>query len=567
MASSLGSAFRSFWHTMTSNDRHASHDSPYRTGQHVPLSQNRNAPLTSVATSAVESRADLSFEENPAKRSSSPAWSGSHGGVTSPVRPYSPGMRSLSSQQRRSNELSSSDGVAPTEIQMQSFHAGAPPPPPVSHSWKKIDQWAESNYEELYDQLCEGCSQNDVNELEHELDCTLPLEVRESLQIHDGQERGGRPTGIIFGCMLLDCEEIVQEWKNWRTVNEEFLSTTTVTPPQPPMKAFGGSSAASSSSAPPPPPPQIGSNPLWRQELLDKQDSQPPKAIQKAYAHPSWIPLARDWGGNNIAVDLAPGPAGKWGQVIIFGRDYDCKYVVARSWAAFLAIVAEDLCSPKSFVDDESGELKLKQFKQPGVEPPYLEILRWRTDQKYSRRPPRRKTPNGLGVNTGVNGSRDSPYGSPTTAVGGDERGRSPHRFPTRGPNASPKTGFGVSSPLARVTEETTSPVGPGSNNNKIDGTASLNSDATKSPNGVADAASSTTTTTSTTSTTTTATASSENSKSDVATDDPPETGPSAAPSKEKEKEKDKRRSNLPSPRSSTGLDADALEGMKSIAI
>ncbi|EDN06437.1 predicted protein [Histoplasma mississippiense (nom. inval.)] len=379
MASSLGSAFRSFWHTMTSNDRHASHDSPYRTGQHVPLSQNRNAPLTSVATSAAESRADLSFEENPAKRSSSPAWSGSHGGVTSPVRPYSPGMRSLSSQQRRSNELSSSDGVAPTEIQMQSFHAGAPPPPPVSHSWKKIDQWAESNYEELYDQLCEGCSQNDVNELEHELDCTLPLEVRESLQIHDGQERGGRPT------------------------------------------AFGGSSAASSSSAPPPPPPQIGSNPLWRQELLDKQDSQPPKAIQKAYAHPSWIPLARDWGGNNIAVDLAPGPAGKWGQVIIFG-------------------------------------------------------------------------------------------------------------------------------------------LSPDSNNNKIDGTASLNSDATKNPNGVADAASSTTTTTSTT---TTATASSDTSKSDVTTDDPPETGLSAAPPKEKEKEKHKRRSNLTSPRSSTGLDADALEGMK----
>ncbi|OJD15545.1 hypothetical protein AJ78_04202 [Emergomyces pasteurianus Ep9510] len=557
---SLGSAFRSFWHTMTSNDRHASHDSPYRTGQHVPLSQNRNAPLTSVATSAVESRADLtSFEDGPAIRPPSPGWSGSQAGVTSPVRPYSPGMRSLSSQQRRSNELNSPDGVTPTEIQMQSFHEGAPPPPPVSHSWRKIDRWAETNYEELYDQLCEGCSQNDVNELEHELDCTLPLEVRESLQIHDGQERGGTPTGIIFGCMLLDCEEIVQEWKNWRTVNEEFLSTSTFSPPQQPsIKAFGGSSAASSSSAPAPPPPQIGSNPLWRQELLDKQDSQPPKAIQKAYAHPSWIPLARDWGGNNIAIDLAPGPAGKWGQVIIFGRDYDCKYVVARSWAAFLAIVAEDLCSPKSFVDDESGELKLKQFKQPGVEPPYLEILRWRTDQKYGRRPPRRKTTNGLGLNTGVNGTRDSPYGSPTTASG-DERGRSPHRFPTRGPNASPKTVFGVSSPLARVTEEATSPAvsSPGGNN-KIAEPASLNTDTAKKPDSPADAASSNTTTTTTTTTT-------DSSKSDVTTSDPSQPVPSNTPSKEKEK--DKRRSDLTTPRSSTGLDVDALEGMKSIAI
>ncbi|KKZ60664.1 hypothetical protein EMCG_04686 [[Emmonsia] crescens] len=550
---------------MTSNDRHASHDSPYRTGQHVPLSQNRNAPLTSVATSAVESRADLtSFEDDPAKRSSSPGWSGSQGGVTSPVRPYSPGMRSLSSQQRRSNELNNSDGVAPTEIQMQSFHDGAPPPPPVSHSWRKIDRWTETHYEELYDQLCEGCSQNDVNELEHELDCSLPLEVRESLQIHDGQERGGRPTGIIFGCMLLDCEEIVQEWRNWRTVNEEFLSTSTFSPPQPPIKAFGGSSAASSSSAaPPPPPPQTGSNPLWRQELLDKQDSQPPKAIQKAYAHPSWIPLARDWGGNNIAIDLAPGPVGKWGQVIIFGRDYDCKYVVARSWAAFLAIVAEDLCSPKPFVDEDSGELKLKQFKQPGVEPPYLEILRWRADQKYGRRPPRRKATNGLGVNTGVNGNRDSPYGSPTTA-NGDERGRSPHRFPTRGPNASPKTAFGVSSPLARVTEEASSPaISSPNDNNKIDGPASLNSDPANKPDSLVDAASSTT---ATTTTTMTSTAIADTSKSDITTNDPAETDPSPA-ALSKEKEKDKRKSELTTPRSSTGLDAEALEGMRSIAI
>lgn len=435
---------------MTSNDRHASHDSPYRTGQHVPLNQSRHEPLTSVATSAVESRPDLSsYEDEHSKRSiSSNGWPGSDG-ITSPggSRPYSPGMRSLSSQQRRSNDQGRGEGAP--EIQMQSFHDGAPPPPPVSHSWRKIDRWAEDNYEELYDQLCEGCTQNDVNELEHDLDCSLPLEVRESLQVHDGQERGGNPTGIIFGCMLLDCEEIVQEWKNWRVVNEQFLSNVSTSQPQPPLKSSSASSSSSSA-------PQSSSNPLWRQELLDRQDSQPPKAIQKAYAHPSWIPLARDWGGNNIAVDLAPGPAGKWGQVILFGRDYDCKYVIARSWAAFLAVVADDINSRKVFVEEESGELKLKEFKTATVEPAYLDILRWRSDQKYGRKPPpRRKPTNGLGLNTNSNNkaTRESPYGSPTTSF--EERGRSPQRFSNRGPNASPKTPFGVSSPLARVTEET----------------------------------------------------------------------------------------------------------------
>jgi cell wall assembly regulator SMI1 len=333
---------------------------------------------------------------------------------------------------------------------MQSFHDGAPPPPPVTHSWRKIDRWCEDNYPELFDQLGEGCTQNDVNELEHELDISLPLEVRESLMVHDGQERGGMPSGIVFGCMLLDCEEIVYEWRNWRTVAEEFFSNSTIVPPQIPSKSLGASSSSASSSQQ-----HQASNPSWRQDLLDRQDSQPPRAIQKTYAHPGWIPLARDWGGNCIAVDLAPGPAGKWGQVIIFGRDYDCKYVVARSWAAFLAQVADDFASPFVSIEEDSGDLKLKPFKKQNVEPPYLEILRWRVDQRFGRRP-RRRSANGLGLNTNVDKSRNSPYGSPAPS---EERGRSPHRFNNRVQTQSPKTQFGVSSPLARVTEEVSSPI------------------------------------------------------------------------------------------------------------
>ncbi|KAJ5610101.1 hypothetical protein N7510_006820 [Penicillium lagena] len=445
MSNMFGSAWRDFWHTMTSNDRHATHDSPYRTGRHVPLSQSaRHEPLTSIATSALDSRPDLSspYEDEQPKGS---AFTNSNevNDVGSPNRPYSPGMRSSASQkQRRSND--NPDG--PAEIQMQSFHDGAPPPPPVAHSWRKIERWLEHNYEELFDNLGEGCTQNDINELEHELDCSLPLEVRESLMVHDGQERPGLPTGVIFSCMLLDCEEIVQEWKNWKTVNEEFLSASMFH--NAPVSSAAASSSAAGASAQP-------ANSMWRQDLLDRQDSQPPGAVQKAYAHPAWIPMARDWGGNHLAIDLAPGPAGKWGQVIIFGRDYDCKYVIARSWAAFLAVFADDLCSGKVMVDEETHELKLKEFKSQNVEPPYLEILRWRTDQKFGRRMPRRKAPNGVGANAQGprSSSRESPYGSPTRA---DERGRSPHRFNKGQPVPSPKTQFGVSSPLARVTEETT---------------------------------------------------------------------------------------------------------------
>ncbi|KAI9810275.1 MAG: Cell wall assembly regulator, partial [Thelocarpon impressellum] len=219
--------------------------------------------------------------------------------------------------------------------------------------------------------------------------------------------------------------------------------------PQTPVRALGGGGVgAASSSAPPPPPPaqphgQHSANPLWRQDLMAKQDSQPSGAVQRAYAHPGWIPLARDWGGNNLAVDLAPGPQGKWGQVIIFGRDYDCKYVVARSWAAFLAMVADDLGSEKWFVDEETQELKLREFKTSTVEPGYLDILRWRMDQKHGRKGPRRK-PNAPGA--GSPQGRRSPSGSPTTSTAEPERGRGVQRLGGAAPAAS--------SPLARVAEE-----------------------------------------------------------------------------------------------------------------
>ena len=359
---------------------------------------------------------------------------------------------------------------------MQSFHDWLPPPPPVGHSWKRIDRWAEDNYVELFDNMCEGCTQNDVNELEHTLDVSLPMDLRESLQFHDGQERGGNPTGVIFGLMLLDCEEIIQEWQNWKTVADEYLNPgpTLYRTPSLPTKAFAGAQPSSSSAAGPSSQAPGASQGI--STLLARQTSQPPNAIQSAYAHPGWIPIARDWGGNYLAVDLAPGPAGRWGQVIIFGRDYDCKYVVGRAWGAFLAGVADDLgdgMNTKAYIEEDSGELKLRVPGGKGIEPGYLDILRWRADQKYGRRqPPRRlsRNPNGLRVNSqvaadmpsaGLNGG--SPYGSPTSTPGSvtEERGRSPNRFSTgsmkqkaTSPSNRPSMLQHASSPLARVAEE-----------------------------------------------------------------------------------------------------------------
>ncbi|KAG6017476.1 hypothetical protein E4U43_001076, partial [Claviceps pusilla] len=448
-------AFRSFWHTMTSNDRHSSFDSPQRTGRHVPLHNGRDGILTGVAT-ASDSRADISSPYSDDGGRGSPT----RNGTQSPIaRGYSPGMRSQAAQGGDGFEVQSSPGDVP----MQPFQNGLPPAPPVRYSWQRIDSWAEEHYPELWDQLGEGATPNDLNDLEHQLDCSLPQDVRESLMVHDGQERGGRPTGIIFGSMLMDCEEIVQEWETWRRVNQQYLLETTTAKPTTPSKAFGGSSEASSSKQPPTARPSSSSSAgdgEWRQSLLARQGSVPPNSVQKAYAHAGWIPLVRDWGGNNLAVDLAPGPNGRWGQVILFGRDYDTKYVIARSWGAFLALVADDLNSGKWFVDEESGELKLREFKDARVEPAYFNILRWRMDQKHGRRPATNKRQSVVvGKAPSPRGSRSaSPYGSPVEPpnAGGDVRGRSLQRLSGSSPLVSPMRAAAYGkAPLSRVTEET----------------------------------------------------------------------------------------------------------------
>ncbi|KAI9149332.1 Glucan synthesis regulatory protein [Paramyrothecium foliicola] len=437
-------------------------DSPHRTGRHVPLNSGRNGVFSGVAT-ASDSRPDITspyFDEtgraSPSHLDPAALTPGlaPYTPTSPPPEPYSPGLRSIAAR-----NASQGDGFEVQnsgDVPMQSFQDGLPPPPPVSHSWRKIDNWAEENYPELFDQLCEGATDNDLNDLEHQLDCSLPQDVRQSLMVHDGQERGGTPTGIIFGSMLLDCEEIVQEWETWSRVSNQILLEQPAKPKVPP-KTTGGSSEASSSRQRPS---SSSSDPSeWRQDLLAKQNCIPPGSIQKAYAHTGWIPLVRDWGGNNLAVDLAPGPNGQWGQVIMFGRDYDTKYVVARSWAAFLALVADDLNSGKWFVDEDTNELKLREFKETRVEPSYFNILRWRMDQKHGRRAASRKSMAPQSKSGSPLGSRSaSPYASPADPSG-EPRGRSMQRLSGSSPLASPGRPFhGKPLPLSRVTEEATIP-------------------------------------------------------------------------------------------------------------
>ncbi|OLL22877.1 Cell wall biosynthesis/cell cycle regulator smi1 [Neolecta irregularis DAH-3] len=329
--------------------RHSSFtDPPRRPSPLKPLANYYNQDPLASPYSGYHGDSPLTQSNSalaPAGRAPSPRPASGH---SSGGNYYSPGMRSAQA------------AVAATSgIPLQEFAAdGSVPPAPVVDSWRRIDRWAEENYPELWDQLSYPATQADVDDLERELDCTLPRDVRESFLVHDGQERGGGPTGIFFGIPLLDCEEVIEEWNIWKFVAAEEAKS---------LKRGKRQSIIGDQSQ-------------------QRQSSVPEAAVRRVYAHPAWIPLGKDYTGNNLAIDLAPGPNGRWGQVILFGRDQDVKYVVAKSWASLLASVANDLESGHWCIDDVSGELRLIDNHVRAEDDGFFEIMKARVRLRESRK-------------------------------------------------------------------------------------------------------------------------------------------------------------------------------------
>jgi cell wall assembly regulator SMI1 len=193
-----------------------------------------------------------------------------------------------------------------------------PPYPPLANTWNRLKLWLAREYPELGDTLNYGILPQDLAHIEMQFGFALPQAVRESYLVADGQEAessAGCSEGLFFGLSLLPLEDVLEEWRFWREVDDD---------------------------------PATGANPRLR-ELMQ---SIPNGWVRKVYSQRGWIPLIVDKAGNYIGVDLNPGEGGSPGQVIVFGRDFDTKVVLWRGdgpggWAKWLS----------SFVDElESGE-------------------------------------------------------------------------------------------------------------------------------------------------------------------------------------------------------------------
>lgn len=199
--------------------------------------------------------------------------------------------------------------------------------PPLEQTWIRIRNWLSTEYPELGDTLNYGILPQDLASLEMQFGFSLPQVIRESYLMVDGQEpesSAGCSEGLFFGLHLLPLEEVLEEWRFWREVDDD---------------------------------PNTGAHP----QLREYMQSVPSGWIRKEYSQRGWIPLISDKTGNYVGVDLNPGEGGSLGQVIVFGRDFDTKVVLWKGdgptgWATWLASFAEVLESGEGFELGASNE-------------------------------------------------------------------------------------------------------------------------------------------------------------------------------------------------------------------
>jgi cell wall assembly regulator SMI1 len=155
--------------------------------------------------------------------------------------------------------------------------------------WSRLERWAAEHIDGTLD-LRPGCREGDLDALEAELGCHLPVDFRSFYLIHDGQESGA-DFGLIYGLPVLPIDQVTANWRMWSEIADSWTDHE-------------------------------------HERCLSGE------RIQPLYANRGWVPFTHDWGGNHLGVDLAPGPTGLVGQVINFGRDEQDKYVLADNFTA-----------------------------------------------------------------------------------------------------------------------------------------------------------------------------------------------------------------------------------------
>lgn len=292
-------------------------------------------------------------------------------------------------------------------------------------AWRHIRNWLAAHLPDANTALDQRATPADLIGLQRDLAVTLPDCVKESFLLVDGQTNlqgsSEDDDGIFFGLRIMLLDEISVATEHWRKVARALSAEQAIVNrahsvlrvpssydadihSARPLSAGGAGNPMARLSLPNSPTSNLlrsrishvrdrsASSPI---DAIPPQLSVPPGCVLQQFAHPMWIPLITDEVGNYIGVDMSPDPTcGSPGQVIIFGREWDCKFVIAETFGDFLLIFANDLetgnCDIRPSRRMNSGDLfmgaegaLIYTDKQSGRERPYMQVLRDRAIEHW----------------------------------------------------------------------------------------------------------------------------------------------------------------------------------------
>ncbi|EPC8421264.1 SMI1/KNR4 family protein [Bacillus wiedmannii] len=152
----------------------------------------------------------------------------------------------------------------------------------------------------------------EIQYVESEMGIAFPDELRNLYLAHNGEDKSG--PGLFFGLPFLSLDEVLDEWRIWKRIEEDDFFN---------FDAF----------------------------------SIPTEYIKERYVNHNWIPISKDYGGNNLGIDVDPDEKGKVGQVINFGRDEEVKYVIANRISDLLLFILQTLKNKNFTIHQEEDYL------------------------------------------------------------------------------------------------------------------------------------------------------------------------------------------------------------------
>jgi len=188
-------------------------------------------------------------------------------------------------------------------------------------SYERLERWLATHRPEILESLLPPADDAELARLEAAIGATLPPSFRDLYRWRNGQR--DQHGGVFYGLGFLGIPGVISQWETWNEVSEDLSESD-------------------------------------MRSLDESQSSVVPGVVRERYLNRLWIPFAQDWGGNHIGVDLDPGPNGRVGQVINFGRDEEAKFVLGQTMDDFIDRIATELEAGNFVIDEDDAGFNTK---------------------------------------------------------------------------------------------------------------------------------------------------------------------------------------------------------------